>query len=220
MKLYDTLNPLVSIVLPTYNRMGTLPRAINSVLKQTFTNWELIIVDDGSTDETFDLMNKYLTKNKRIKYLKHVNMKLPIALNNGIAISCGNYITFLGSDDEYLSEHLQLRIDFMRQNPAIDFIHGGLKIIGNPYVPDKNDTSKKIHLDKCVVGGTFFAKREVFLKLNGFKQLKYSEDSEFFERAEKIYHIVKVDFPTYVYHRETEDSITNILLKTNQSKTE
>ncbi len=213
MKLYDDYSPTVSVILPTYNREKLLPRAVDSVLKQTFEKWELIIVDDGSADNSYEYVNKLISGDKRIKYLKQQNMKLPIALNNGIALASGKFVTFLGSDDEYLPEHLELRVKILEGNPYVDFLHGGVKIIGNPYVPDKNDVTKKIHLDECVIGGTFFAKREVFIKLNGFKNIFYSEDSEFFERAEKIFTIRKVDFKTYVYHRDTESGICNDILE-------
>ena len=216
MKLYDDYSPTVSVILPTYNRERLLPRAVNSVLKQTFEKWELIIVDDGSEDNTYEYVNKLISNDKRIKCVKQQNMKLPIALNNGIALSFGKYVTFLGSDDEYLPEHLELRVKILEENPDVDFLHGGVKIIGNPYVPDKNDITKKIHLDKCVIGGTFFAKREVFIKLNGFRNIFYSEDSEFFERAEKIFTIRKVGFKTYVYHRDTENGICNDILEKQQ----
>ena len=216
MKLYDDYSPIVSVILPTYNREKLLPRAVDSVLKQTFEKWELLIVDDGSEDNTYEYVNKFISNDKRIKCVKQQNMKLPIALNNGIALASGKYVTFLGSDDEYLPEHLELRVKILEENPDVDFLHGGVKIIGNPYVPDKNDITKKIHLDKCVIGGTFFAKREVFIKLNGFKNIFYSEDSEFFERAEKIFTVRKVDFKTYVYHRDTESGICNDILEKQQ----
>ncbi len=212
MKLYDNYEPLVSVVLPTYNREKLIRRAIDSVLRQTLEKWELIIVDDGSDDGTFEIINEIIKKEKRVKYLKQQNMKLPVALNNGISISAGKFVTFLGSDDEYLPNHLETRVNEALKNPEIDFFHGGVKIIGNPFVPDKNDVSKKIHLKDCVIGGTFFAKKEVFVKTGGFNLLDYSEDSEFFERAEKMFAVKKLDFPTYVYHRDTEGSITNELL--------
>jgi hypothetical protein len=81
--------------------------------------------------------------------------------------------------------------------------------VGDPYVTDKNDPSKSIHLSECVIGGTFFGKRKVFFELNGFNDLNYSEDSDFFERAEKKYTIQKVNFAPYIYYRDTEGSITN-----------
>lgn len=202
-------NPIVSIILPTYNRAYILMRSINSVLNQTLKDWELIIVDDGSNDNTFQLVNDLINQNYRIRYVKHRNIKLPLSSNTGIQISSGKYLTFLGSDDEYKNNHLELRVNYMKSHPNLDLIYGGLEIIGNPYVKDKNDLSKMIHLDACVVGGTFFGKRNVFIELNGFKNILYSEDSEFFERAKEKFKIVKVDFPSYIYYRDADDSICN-----------
>ncbi len=88
-------------------------------------------------------------------------------------------------------------------------VHGGVEIVGDPYVKDVKDRSKLIHLSECVIGGTFFGRRELFFALDGFKDLDYSEDSEFFERAKLNYKIDRLDFPTYVYYRDTPDSICN-----------
>ena len=211
MKLYKDYIPLVSVVLPTFNRAEYLNRSIDSVLRQTFEGWELIIVDDGSDDNTFEIANDYLQSNEKIRYLKHTNRKPPLTFNAGIQASCGKFVTFLGSDDEYKQDHLVLRIEYFKSNPDVDMIHGGVEIIGDPYVKDKNDLSEKIHLSECVIGGTFFAKRNVFFELDGFKNLDYSDDSEFFERAQKKFLIHKVNFKTYIYYRDTPDSIcTNI----------
>ena len=117
----------------------------------------------------------------------------------------------MGSDDEYNSNHLQLRINYLQNNTGIDLLYGGIKIIGNPYVKDKNDLSKMMHLSECIIGWTFFGKRDMFIKLNGFADIKYSEDSEFIERAKIPFNIKKVDFPTYIYYRDTEDSICNTI---------
>ena len=209
MKLYKNYKPIVSVILPTYNRSEFLKRAIDSVIAQSFSEWELIVVDDGSEDDTFSIINKFLASNKKIRYMKHSNRKLPLSLNAGIKVSTGEYIAFLGSDDEYLPEHLNLRVNELQKNEVIDLIYGGVKIIGDPYVKDKNDLSKKIHLSDCVIGGTFFGKKNMFIELDGFKNIEYSEDSEFFERAKLIYNIKKVEYPTYVYYRNTPDSICN-----------
>jgi hypothetical protein len=99
----------------------------------------------------------------------------------------------------------------MKLNENVDMIYGGVEIIGHPFVKDKNDLSKEIHLSECVIGGTFFGKREIFFHLNGFRDLFYSDDSDFFERAEKQFNIVKVDWPTYVYYRDTPDSICSTI---------
>lgn len=208
MKLYKNFTPLVSVILPTFNREKLLKRAIDSVINQTYNFWELIIADDGSEDNTFEIIKKYQSQFENIRYFRHSNRKLPLTLNAGIQASMGDYLTFLGSDDEYKKDHIQLRVEEI-MNENIDFIHGGVEIIGDPYVKDKNDKSKMIHLNDCTIGGTFFAKKEVFVNLNGFKDIEYSEDSEFFERVLSKYKIKKVNYPTYIYYRDTPDSICN-----------
>jgi len=215
--LFDTPRltlDLISIILPVYNRQDFIERAIDSVLNQICKKWELIIIDDGSKDSTAELIGKYKNYDPRIKSFYQNHQNLSAAKNNGIRHSKGNFITFLDSDDEYKKEHLKLRIDFLNQNPEIDFLHGGVQVIGNQFVPDRNDRTKLTHLSTCAIGATFFGRREIFLELGGFKQIAYSEDSEFLERVLKYYNIKKVDFPTYIYHREVSDSITqNGLLK-------
>jgi glycosyltransferase involved in cell wall biosynthesis len=213
MQVYISFEPIVSIILPTFNREKLLVRAINSVLNQTIQNWELIIVDDGSTDNTFEVVNSYLQKQENIRYIKHSNRRPPLSQNVGIISSVGKYISFLGSDDEYKPTYLEERINFLQTHSDVDLIHGGVEIIGHPFVKDKNDLSKEIHLSECVIGGTFFGKRKVFFELDGFKNLKYSDDSDFFERALQKFKIEKVDFPTYVYYRDTSDSICSTIDK-------
>lgn len=211
MQVYKHYNPIVSIIMPTYNRAGYLKRSISSVIKQTFKEWELIVVDDGSSDDTFNIVNEYFSSFENIRYLKHSNRRPALSLNSGMLASCGELFAFLGSDDEWKPEFLMQRVDFMNNHPEIDFIHGGVEIIGHPYVKDKNDLSREIHLDECIIGSTFFAKRKVFFELGGFKDLTYSDDSEFFGRAEKRFKIAKVDFPTYIYYRDTPDSICSTI---------
>ena len=208
MQLYKSFVPLVSIIIPTFNRVILLKRAIDSVIAQSFKDFEIIIADDGSKDNTFDLVVEFQNKFENIRYLRHSNRKLPINLNTAIQTSIGKYITFLGSDDEYKTNHIELRVKEIESND-FDFIHGGVEVVGNPYVKDKFDRSKLVHLDQCTIGGTFFAKREVFINMNGFKNIEYSEDSDFLERAKNKFKIKKVDHPTYIYYRDTPDSICN-----------
>lgn len=207
----DHLTPLVSIIMPVYNRHDYLKRAIDSVLNQSYVNWELVAVDDGSDDSSADLLESYKAISTKIKVLYQNHLGLPAARNNGIKNSVGSLITFLDSDDELTKDHLQFRVDYLIDNPEIDFVHGGVKVIGNEFVPDKDNPDQLIHLSQCTIGATFFGKRNVFEQLNGFVDLAYSEDSEFLERAERYFKVKKVNFPTYIYHRETPDSITNTI---------
>lgn len=216
LKTQTTSAPLVSVIMPVYNRQEYIHRAIDSVLNQTYKNWELIAVNDGSEDYSPQLLEIFSAFSPKI-YVVHQNHNfLPAARNNGIKNSSGDFITFLDSDDEFSIDHLTLRVDYLTEHPETDFIHGGIKIIGNEYVPDKDDPKKLIHLSDCIVGATFFGKRRVFTKLDGFKDINYSEDSEFLERVTKHYKVEKVYFPTYIYHRETPDSITNTIVSLHQ----
>lgn len=96
--------PYFSIILPTYNRAHLLSKAIESVLAQTFTDWELVIVDDGSTDNTKELVTAYA--DDRIRYIYQENQERSAARNNGIKQSRGAYICFLDSDDYFLKDKL------------------------------------------------------------------------------------------------------------------
>jgi len=204
--------PEVSVITAVYNRELYIERAVKSLLEQTLTSWELIAVDDGSSDNSFSILKEFQKKHKKITIISQKHRKTAISKNTGIEFSRGKYISFLDSDDEYLPEHLAIRYNYMLNNPTIDLLHGGIKIVGDAFVIDKNDHGNLIPLYKCIIGGTFFGKRKVFETLGGFVDIKYSEDSEFIERANKIFKVEKVDYPTYIYHRDNPGSITNTIL--------
>jgi glycosyltransferase involved in cell wall biosynthesis len=207
--LNPEIQPEVSVILTVFNREHYLKRCIGSLLGQSFKNWELIAVDDGSEDNSFEVLKDYQFNFPGIQVIRQENIKLPLSRNKGIMVSKGKYITFLDSDDEYTKDHLLKRVEYLDEHPEVDMIHGGVDIIGNEYVRDKNNPLKFIHLSECSIGATFFGRRNVFNILNGFRNLEYSEDSDFLERAEKCFHVKEVHFNTYKYYREAPDSITN-----------
>jgi glycosyltransferase involved in cell wall biosynthesis len=200
---------LVSVILSVFNRENSLKRSINSLLAQSFHEWELIAIDDGSSDSSYSVLREYEDLFDNIKVYKQGNRKLAFSRNRGISLSSGNFITFLDSDDEYEPDHLSLRMSYMLNHPGIDFIHGGVKVIGNEFVRDKNNPYCFVRLSECTIGATFFGKSYVYRALNGFKENIYSEDSEFLKRASGQFKIRKVNFNTYIYHRENTDSITH-----------
>ncbi|WP_426595914.1 glycosyltransferase family 2 protein [Pectobacterium brasiliense] len=109
--------PLVSIIMPTYNSEHTLEESINSVLSQTYINWELIITDDCSDDLTQEILKKYSEYEKRIKFfVNEVNMGAGFSRNRSIDAAEGDYIAFLDSDDLWLPEKLEKQINFMSNN--------------------------------------------------------------------------------------------------------
>lgn len=207
---------MVSIILCTFDRAKLLPKAIASVLKQTRNDWELIIIDDGSKDNTRSVVKKFLDKDKRILYHFQTNKGLAKARNVGMQRANGDFICFVDSDDELASTHLEKRIHCLKKNPSVDFLHGGMKLIGPKekyYVVDMTDPTKKIHLRKCHIGGTFFFRKKVLKKVQGFRAIPFGEDFDFFQRAEKYFLIKKVRFPTYIYHLDSENRLCDIFTK-------
>ncbi|MBX2942669.1 MAG: glycosyltransferase family 2 protein [Cyclobacteriaceae bacterium] len=205
-----TTPPFFSIIIATYNRSELLKRAIESLLTQTEEDWEAIIVDDESTDDTYTQILPYLLDNNKIKYLRKSHSGEVPTKNKGLHASRGKFISFLDSDDEYHPEHLKFRKRLLLKHPTVRFLHGGLEVIGSSYVPDRFDYSKMIHLNDCVVGGTFFIERHLFLLLNGFREMPIGADAGLFERAQEAQvEMMKTRIPTYIYHRDTQDSITN-----------
>ena len=209
--LYRGTPPIVSVVLPTYNRADYLARGIDSLLAQTYEHWELIVVDDGSEDHTHEVVDVYIKKHHNVRYIKHANRRLALSRNVGIHCSTGTFVTFLDSDDEYKNDHLSHRINYMLAHPDVDLLYNGAEVVGDPYVKDKNDLSKKIHVSHGVIGATFFGKRAVFINLGGFRNIAYSSESDLYERAIEKYIVKKVEHPSYIYYRDTPDSITNMI---------
>ena len=207
------IQPEVSIILCTYNRAKYLSQCIDSVIDQTFKNWELLVVDDGSNDQTFEIVNPYLQKTQNIRYLKHKNLKLAYSKNVGIQASFSSYITFLDSDDTYAANHIESRFNYLKSHPEIDLIQGGFFSDEEILVADYYKPGKTINLKECVLGPTFFGKRKVFFELKGFDNIAYGEDTDFWQRAEKVFKTHNLTDPeTYIYTR-AETSITKSVLE-------
>ena len=113
-------NIKISVIIPTYNRSKLLNRSIRSVLNQTFQPNEIIVVDNGSTDDTREMVSKNF---RNICYIYHDNNGVSSARNAGIRISKSNWISFLDSDDEWMKDKLFLQKEYILKNPDVDFLH-------------------------------------------------------------------------------------------------
>jgi glycosyltransferase involved in cell wall biosynthesis len=120
-------SPFFSVIIPTYNRAHTIERAVRSVFAQTQDSYELIIVDDGSTDKTQEILT-FFAKNKPnnvfVKLLKTDHKGVSAARNHGVEYASGRWISFLDSDDEWLPQKLQMQKDFIEKNPSLRLVHG------------------------------------------------------------------------------------------------
>lgn len=116
-------SPLISIIVPVYNVEEYIAECIDSILSQTFTDWELILVDDGSTDGSGKICDEYALKDKRIKVIHKENGGAALARNRGIDIATGNYITFIDGDDVLLNNNIYSKIiTILKENISLDVI--------------------------------------------------------------------------------------------------
>lgn len=123
-------SPVVSVILPTYNRAQFLPQAIESIRSQRFTDWELVIVDDGSTDETAELLPR-LTADipQPVRIIWQENQGAYAARNTGLDHAMGRYIAFFDSDDIWLAHHLRDCVAALDANPDIDWVYGACQVV-------------------------------------------------------------------------------------------
>jgi len=135
------LNPYFSIIIPTYNRANMLSKAIESVIDQSFSDWELIIIDDGSTDGTKQVVENF--KQDRIKYIYQTNQERSAARNNGISNAGGKYICFLDSDDYYLPQRLELLYgEIFKQKEPLSMYFTGINFEKNHQLQRKAERSR------------------------------------------------------------------------------
>jgi glycosyltransferase involved in cell wall biosynthesis len=130
-------NPLVSIIIPTYNRAHLIGETLDSILAQSYTNWECIVVDDGSADDTLEVIQKYIAKDSRFFFYSRPETKVKGASssrNYGLSQSKGELIVFLDSDDWLLPNCLKQRVKFMIDNPTVNFMVVSMQTKGNDMV--------------------------------------------------------------------------------------
>lgn len=111
--------PLISIIMPTYNRAGYIEEALDSIKKQTFKDYEILVVDDGSTDHTREILKKY--EGIRCIYLEHVG--IAGARNAAVKVARGTWIAFLDSDDLWKEDKLQKQVDYLESHPDCRIVY-------------------------------------------------------------------------------------------------
>ncbi len=133
----EMVEPFVTVIMPAYNSENTIDEAIESVLRQSFKNFELIIVNDYSTDQTLNLIEKWASKDKRIKYYNNIkNSGVSYSRNFAISKALGEWIAFLDSDDIWKSNKLEKQIKVSVENPEAVLIYTSSSFIkhdGTPY---------------------------------------------------------------------------------------
>jgi glycosyltransferase involved in cell wall biosynthesis len=160
-------DPFFSIIIPTYNRASWVKIAITSILDQGFTSFEILVVDDGSTDTTSEVVRRLASTDNRIVYLPKVNEERSIARNYGIDRAKGAYVGFLDSDDYVLPNHLRAAFDLLDRHSFPEVCHLGYKFIdlsGNTVLVRNNfgaDTRALLIQENVLHGNAIFIRREV-----------------------------------------------------------
>lgn len=199
----------IAVIMSVYNTSFQLvKRAIDSVLNQQFQDFELIIIDDGSDNDTQHQILTYAIKHEnKITYLRHKNRSQAESINRGMLISNSEFITVIDADDEYKPNHLGTCLAEIK---SLDLIASTTETIvsqeSDYYVPDRFDNNQVIHVDNCILFATLFGKKEVFTMLN-FHNM-YGADAHFYERAEQKFAVKKLDLRTYIYYRNNLESLT------------
>ena len=216
--MINNCTPSVSVIIPTYNRSQILKRAVISVLNQSYQDFEVVVVDDASTDETTEVVRKF--EDKRIKYIRHKqNRGAPAARNTGLQVSNSEYIAFLDDDDEWLPEKLEIQITaFKAAQPNVGVIYTAFWRVQNgkkKLFPPSKIKHKQGDVYKQLLNGNFIglptviAKKQCFEKVGLFDEcFPRLQDWDFLIRCAQQYQFMYIDKPLLTsYH--TNKSISS-----------
>jgi glycosyltransferase involved in cell wall biosynthesis len=206
--------PLVSVIIPTYNRGWILRDAIDSVLGQTYADFELIVVDDGSTDRTPQILDAY---GDRLRVIRQANQGVSAARNRGIGESSGPLIALLDSDDIWLPKKLSVQVDFFNKNPAAlicqteeIWIRNGLRV--NPGKRHRKPSGMIFErsLELCLVSpSAVMVRRELFAKVGLFDEnLPACEDYDLWLRVGCRFPVHLIDKPLTIKRGGHEDQLS------------
>ena len=189
------MNKKISVIIPVYNRAATIRRAVDSVLSQTVKAYEIIVIDDGSTDETPQILKSY---GDLISIITQENRGVSAARNAGIKIAKGDWIALLDSDDEWLPKKIEYAVEFIRQNPQIKifqteeiWVRNGRRV--NPRVKHKKLSGNifKESLPLCIISPSAVVLKKMLFNEVGFfdEDLPVCEDYDLWLRITKNYKV-------------------------------
>ena len=193
----------ISIVLPVYNGAMYLAESIESVIAQTYANWELIIVDDCSSDNTLDIAMDYASKDARIKVLTNpLNLKLPSSLNVGFEHASGVYYTWTSDDNKYKPNALRVMAKCLESNPSAAMVYANYTRIdanGTEIEPIKSLDVKHIFTGN-VIGACFLYTADVAKKIGNYDaDMFLAEDYDYWIRLYELGKVSHIEEDLYYY---------------------
>lgn len=211
------MNPLISVVLPTYNGETYIREAVDSILTQTCQDFELIIVDDCSTDHTPAILDELAESDRRIRVIhNHENQKLPGSLNIGFEEASGQFFTWTSDDNKYGLEALEMMLDLLLNEPEIDIVYAYYDLIDSEGKIISDETHWKTLESRDIdflnadpdgelwnwVGACFLYRREVHEKLHGYDETLFLvEDFDFWVRASRYFKYKQLKQCLYQYRK-------------------
>jgi len=212
----DAPRPLVSVVIPSYNYARFLGDAIESVVRQVYERVEIVVVDDGSTDDTARVVGSY----PAVKYVRQENQGLAAARNTGIRHATGEYVVFLDADDRLLPTALAAGVESLRDHPEAAFTWGRFRCIGGdgsplddtvpPSLPDDDPYRALLRMNHIVNPATVMYRREAIERIGGFDldaSVRASEDYDLYLRLASEYPICR-HFETVVEYRKHDANMS------------
>lgn len=217
--------PKVSVIIPAYNAASYIHRAVDSVLAQTFENFELLVVDDGSSDNTLAVLARY---GDRVRAVTQANNGPAAARNHGLSEARGEYVAFLDADDHWLPEKIERQVELMEQRPDVGFCSSATEVVNTagetvgswPCRPDAAPFPDILFMQGTVISGStsgVLARRQLIADLGGFDEtLRGFEDPDLWIRLAAHTSYVCIAEPLTVVVR-TPNSVSGNLVRMRQS---
>ncbi len=212
--------PIVSIVMSVFNEEEHLANTIDSCLNQTFERFELIIIDDGSTDSSKDILSSYQKKDSRIRVIRQKNSGLAASLNTGISEARGELIARMDADDISLIDRLEKQVKFMKQHPSVDVLGTAAflrsvcgKDLGVIKKPKEHASIVRVMHKECpFIHPSVVMRRKVIVSVGGYNEkVKRAQDYELWGRLFKEFQFHNLQEPLIVYTFTERLSLISII---------
>ena len=226
----DNTEPKVTVIIPVYNREDYVEETIRSVLLQTYGNIEIIAVDDGCTDNSRGILDKFGDRIRILEHSGHANRGQSAAINLAMHSSSSEYVAILDSDDVWLPDKIRIQVDFLESNPAVGLVYcNGYaidsrgSILHDIYAPghvEKNDLEELLKNCYFLVPNNSLVRRNVFEVAGDFDEtLRLDQDHDMAIRVAEITRLAYVDEKVFCYRRH-KNSLSYILSTTRMWQNE
>jgi glycosyltransferase involved in cell wall biosynthesis len=192
------VSDLISVLIPVHNAAATLPDCLHSVLRQSYAHFEIIVIDDGSDDDSGAVLGRLAAQEPRLKVYRQPHAGIVTALNHGLQHCRGTFIARLDADDRMLPERLARQWRFASEHPQIDLLGCRFRLFRDDAplsaaqlryqqwsnsLLDDSAIKHDIWLESVIAPPTFFARHSLFIQLNGYREVAWAEDYDFLLRA-------------------------------------